>query len=394
MSQALDDTAIGDLMRRGDVPGLALALVGAGGVERVAYCGVRSTRTRVPVDDRTIFEAASLTKPVFAAAVLRLVASGALSLETRLADHVPDYIPTDPRAASITVAHALSHSGGLPNWSNPDRPLRTYFAPGERFSYSGEGFVWLQKAVEAITGETADALVERLVLAPLGMTDTSLVWQKRFAAMRAEPHNSTLVPRLPFKPGEANVAYSLQTTAADYARFLRAVLRDDREWLVPRIAVRHRGHECLEPTFDDVETGVAWGLGWGVEPAHGTFFHWGDNGTFKCFTLGAPAAQRALVVFTNGNNGLAIMPDLVASFFPGARPSLAWLDYERHDSPRRRFLKDALARGLEPAWAARDPALDADSLRNTARELDAYGRIADAQALKQCAQELTQADKR
>src|SRR5690349_16677188 len=139
MSQP-DDAAIADLMRRGDVPGLALALIGSSGVERVAHCGVRSTRTGAPVDERTVFEAASLTKPVFAAAVLRLVASGALSLATRLAEHVPGYIPTDPRAETITVAHALSHSGGLPNWSNPDRPLRTYFAPGARFSYSGEGF--------------------------------------------------------------------------------------------------------------------------------------------------------------------------------------------------------------------------------------------------------------
>jgi CubicO group peptidase (beta-lactamase class C family) len=390
----MDDGAIAELMRRGDVPGLALALVAGGAVERLAYLGVRSVRTQAPVDARTVFEAASLTKPVFAAAVRKLVDAGTLSLDTRLADHVPGYIPTDPRAATITVAHALSHSGGLPNWSNPDHPLRTYFAPGGRFSYSGEGFVWLQKAVEAITGETAEALVEQLVLAPLGMTDSSLVWQKRFAATRAEPHNSALVPRLAFKPGEANVAYSLQTTAADYARFLLAELRGERAWLRPQIAVRHRGHECLEPHPDDVETGVAWSLGWGVEPAQGTFFHWGDNGTFKCFALGAPAEHRALVAFTNGNNGLAIMPDLVAGFFPGARPSLAWLDYERHDSPRRRFLKDALARGLEPAWAARDPGLDVDSLRNTARELDAYGRIADAQALKQRAQDLARADKR
>jgi len=80
---------------------------------------------------------------------------------------------------------------------------------------------------------------------------------------------------------------------------------------------------------------------------------------------------------------MAIMPDLVAPFFPGVRPSLAWLDYERHDSPRRRFLKDALVRGVEPAWAARDPSLAADELRRTARDLDAYGRIADAQWLKQ-----------
>jgi CubicO group peptidase (beta-lactamase class C family) len=378
----MDDAALAGLMRAGDVPGLALAVLDGGGVERTSALGVRNRRTGATVDARTVFEAASLTKPVFAHAVRALVAAGRLGLDTRLAEHVPHYIPIDPRAATITVAHALSHSGGLPNWSNPDFPLRTYFAPGTRFSYSGEGFVWLQKAVEAITGESTEATVQRLVFAPLGMTDSSLVWQPRFEPVRADPHNSALVPRLSFKPGEANVAYSLQTTAADYARFLAATLRDDADWLQPRIAVRHAGHQCLEAEPADVDTGVSWALGWGLEPAHGTFFHWGDNGVFKCFAIGSRAQQRAMVAFTNGANGLAIMPDLVEAFFPGPRPSLAWLDYERHDSPRRRFLKDALARGIEPAWAARDPALDADSLLNTARELDAYGRADEARELK------------
>jgi CubicO group peptidase (beta-lactamase class C family) len=379
----MDDAAIVALMRQGDVPGLALAAVDGDGVQRAAYVGVRNTRTQAPVDARTIFEAASLTKPVFAFAVHQLIAAGKLALETRLADHVQHYVPHDERAAAITVAQVLSHCCGLPNWSNPDVPLRTYFTPGARFSYSGEGFVWLQKAVAVITGETTEALVQRLVFAPLGMAESSLVWQPRFEATRADPHDAALAPRLTFKLGEANAAYSMQTTATDYARFLVATLCVDRGWLAPRIAVRHRGHVCLEPEPADVDTGVAWGLGWGVEPERRTFFHWGDNGAFKCFALGALGEQRALVVLTNSVNGLAIMPDLVASVFPGARPSLAWLAYERHDSPRRLFLKDALARGLAPAWEARDTALTADDLRRTAQELDARGRIDDAHALKQ-----------
>jgi CubicO group peptidase (beta-lactamase class C family) len=217
------------------------------------------------------------------------------------------------------------------------------------------------------------------------MTQSSLIWDFRLDANRAYPHDEFGRPDLSFKPGEANAAGSLQTTARDFARFLLAVLDGSRLkpesaelWLRPQVDVKHQGVECLGPNDGDVATGVAWGLGWGLEPAEGTFFHWGHNGAGKTFTIGSMRDRDALVIFTNGALGLSIIPELLAHFMPGDRPSLAWLNYPRHDAPVLRLLRAARSQGIEAVWQEMEKQpLDADDLRWIARGLGASGREAD-----------------
>jgi beta-lactamase family protein len=274
----------------------------------------------------------------------------------------------------------------LPNWRNSELPLKTYFAPGERFSYSGEGFLYLQKAVERITGERLHTLVDRLVLRPFAMGRSSFIWNERFDGNRAHPHDAFGQPALSYKPGEANAAWSLQTTAADFARFLLGVLQGQRlrrntaeAWLRPHIEVRHAGIQCLEPMEKETATGVAWGLGWGLESAEATFFHWGDNGPSTAFTIGSMARGDAGVFFANGASGLSIMPELLAPFFPDGRPSLAWLDYVRHDAPVRRMLRAARSSGAPAVWPEMEGArLGPNELLWIARGLNALGREEDA----------------
>jgi CubicO group peptidase (beta-lactamase class C family) len=241
---------IPDLMHQADVPGVAIAILRHGKPYWQHNFGVKNTKTNEPVADDTIFEAASLSKPVFAYAVLKLVDQGKLGLDVPLSSYLPKpYIDgrgsgsvpanpemrgsgfvlanpelmKDPLLDKITARIVLSHRTGFRNWRN-DEPLKIYFTPGERFSYSGEGYVYLQTIVEQITGKPLNDVMTALVFTPLGMTSSSYAWRSDFDARTAYGHDADSISGNLRKDDHANAAASLNTTAHDYALFLAAVL--------------------------------------------------------------------------------------------------------------------------------------------------------------------------
>jgi len=119
--------AVQQLIADARVPGLSMAVIHDRQATALTAVGVRNSLDRAAVDQQTIFAAASLSKPLFAYAVLQLVDAGKLAFDTPLSLHVPDYVTDDPRAAAVTVRHVLSHTSGLPNWRSVDLPLKTYF---------------------------------------------------------------------------------------------------------------------------------------------------------------------------------------------------------------------------------------------------------------------------
>jgi CubicO group peptidase (beta-lactamase class C family) len=264
-------------------------------------------------------------------AVLQLADAGLLDLEQPLAQLWPALIPGDERAQAITLRHVLTHTCGLQNLRGSKEPLRMYFTPGTRYSYSSLGFMAMQKAIEARTGEPLELTMRRLVFVPLGMRQSSFEWQESFAAVVASPHQQG--ERLnKHKPPAASASYSLQTTAGDYGRFLAAVLQGAwlrqatwREWFKPVLHVPRGAAVDLEEQPGPTEEDVAWGLGWGVETSTGSFFQWGKMDGVRAFALGNVAEQAGLALFTNGNTGLRLMEDVAGLVLPGKHPAIAWL---------------------------------------------------------------------
>jgi CubicO group peptidase (beta-lactamase class C family) len=195
------------LMKKGAVPGVAIALIRGGKTAWVRGFGVKDAKIGQPVTAETVFEAASLSKPVFTYGVLKLVDEGKLGLDIPLTTYLPKpYIEGDERLSKITARIVLSHRTGFPNWRGDDGSLPIYFMPGERFSYSGEGYIYLQRVVEHITGKPLNEYLIEAVFTPLGMTYGSFVWRPDFDLLTATGHDADGNPAELWKPKEAGAA--------------------------------------------------------------------------------------------------------------------------------------------------------------------------------------------
>lgn len=339
------------------VPGVAIAVVEAGEVAWSRPFGVTHALTRQPVDARTIFEDASLSKPVFAYLVLQLVDQGLVDLDRPLVQYRrPDYLARHPWIDRITPRDVLRHSTGLPNWrkSPATEPLVPSVEPGTRIDYSGEAIFWLQLVVESITGQSLDESMQARLFGPAGMRDSSFTWNADLAsrsvyghrrhdtpdqgmppqmfreqwgiaqqvadrlgkplsswkyadAARVLPEVMALAPPgLVTWPGDivANAAASLRTTVRDYATFLTLLMprKQRARWEITE-ATRQA---MLTPQIRIPGRWTEKGLGWNMEAtADGpVFYHSGSNGDiFKNFAVGDAQRQRGIVVLTNGGSG-------------------------------------------------------------------------------------------
>ena len=316
------------LMRELHVPGVSIAVVRDRKVAWTRSWGVADAATQAPVTDATLFEAASMTKPVFAASVLKLVEQGRLDLDAPIPD--AKTLPVQPERLRITPRMVLSHTSGLPNWrkggEERDGPLPVIAQPGTRFGYSGEAIFSLQKFVEKVTGEPIETYAKRTLFVPLGMDRASYLWTPELDAHLATGHKAdgTRLERARYR--HANAAYSLVTTASDYARFLAALL--DPASAAPnglsavsvaamfRHEVRAAAREPIERPGRARGRDVFWGLGWGLNTtaAGDVVYHSGANSTgFRSYCQFSPERGTGVVVMTNGIGGSELWTRLIAA---------------------------------------------------------------------------------
>lgn len=351
------------LLQLASVPGMAIATVRGADVSVEGF-GIRRVGTEDKVTGDTVFEAASLSKPVFASIVMQLATEGAIDLTRPLVSYLPLPNPADERAKSITATHVLGHSSGWRNWRNSrDVALTTDFPPGSKFSYSGEGYFFLQRVVEKLTGKGLPRLARERVFDPLGMKSSGFIWRPELDAALASPHTNRGQPMDSFnarsgkafaglvaemgKPVEEwtaedvekalprmdanipvlpnnmmpNAAASLVTTARDYGTFIR--------WLFGAGPVQG-GHRVLDRMIvrqSTINQSLGWGSGIGLEEAGGRkyIWHWGDNPGFKNFVVGEPATGSAMVIFTNGNAGQRVYERVIRARTSVDHPAFLWI---------------------------------------------------------------------
>lgn len=372
--QRLDDStvrvseverAIPELMAKVWLPGMSVVVVRDNAIAYRQSFGVRDVRTGEPITDRTSFTGLSFSKTITAYLTMRLVERGVIDLDrplhTYLSKPVPEYafyadLAADARYKQITARHVLSHTTGWPNWRwfTEERKLSFLFDPGERHSYSGEGFAYLQLALEETTGKTFARLARDEVFDPLDMSRSSMVWEAEFEDDYAEDHDLLGRPIGRQRRDEASAAGSLQTTIGDYTRFLIAVLTSqglspgtrDR-MLESQVDIRHArmfGPRLFEEVADPRE--LSWTLGWGrtATPYGWAFFHTGNDRGSANYTIAFPEHRTAINLMGNSNRLEGIAEDVIDLLLADRSSPFAFLGYQRWDGDRQNWLR-ALAEG-------------------------------------------------
>lgn len=317
--------SLGEAIGEYGIPGLSVALIHDQTISSLEW-GVKNSQSQDPVVSSTVFEGASLSKPLIAYAALQLCKEGLLNLDLPLHTYLSP-LDDNPYLAVLTLRHILSHTSGFPTGNlKPGEPLILESKPGNRFAYSGESFRYLGRIIEQITGMDLATYMQNHVFYPLQMEDSSFVWEERYAAQIASPHNGKGQPMEKWRPSLAIASCSLHTTASDFAKFM---IRAQQEF--PEMSsVSHQVNES-----------IGWGLGWGIEMTSDgsqSIWHSGDNGTFQC--LAFQNGQIGFVILTNSVNGMKIYRQLFPLLVGGHHPLLDWeqFDFRAEEEQDENFL--------------------------------------------------------
>lgn len=357
ISPAEIDALAARLMREGRVTGLGIAVLNRGKVAFIAAYGRRDVERKLPLTPDTVMTAASLTKAAFAYLVMQLVDDGTIDLDKPVASYLPkplaeypDYadLAGDARAAKITPRMLLSHTTGLPNWrwiqEEETQKLKIYFEPGSRYAYSGEGIHLLQLLVETVTKRPLADLMRERVFAPFGMTRSSMVSEARFANDIADAYDEDGTSLGVQVRKDADAAGSMQTSLADYARFLEAVWRGDRLsektralMVTPQIRIRSK-HEF--PTLDETTTtendaiALSYGLGWGLytTPYGRAFFKEGHDDGLRHYAVVFDGKGTGLLIMTNSSNGEGIYKALIETILHNTYTPIEWESFTPYDA--------------------------------------------------------------
>lgn len=283
------------------IPALGIGYIQDGKIAETTVYGKNEKGD--PYQDNTIFNVASLTKPVTALVVLRLVNEGKWKLDEPIYKYWTDPdVASDPRSKKLTTRHILSHRSGFPNWRNkrPDGKLTFEFDPGEKYQYSGEGFEYLRKALENKFHKTLDQLASELIFKPLGMTDTYFFWDSTVNEARFAKWfhgDGTLYET--YKNKSASAADDLLTTVGDYSKFILYIMNG--------AGLKKKLYREMLSEQASIKPGKYFGLGWWVDErvngSENALVHGGDDKGVHTIAFILPQSKTGLVIFTNCDNG-------------------------------------------------------------------------------------------
>ena len=321
----IPDSVMDTLMEIYHVPGVSIAIIHNGQIDWVKGYGVREYGKSERVDSLTLFQAASISKPVSAVVALLMVDKGELTLDENVNIKLQSWkVPENEftKKQFITVRRLLSHSAGLPmhgvpefaadaelptlvqildgDWSASTESVQPIVEPGTMFRYSGGGYIVLQVLLTDIAKRPFAELAHDLVLQPAGMLSSTFrqPLPKQFWPQAAVGHLSNGTPlkgRWHTLPEQATGG--LWTTPKDLASFMIELWRS-YQGLSNTLLPKYLAREMLTRQIDD------FGLGFSL-PSMGVsrFQHSGGNAGYRCFMVLSIDVPDGVVIMTNGDSG-------------------------------------------------------------------------------------------
>lgn len=332
------------------VPAVSIAVIDGGELAWAGGFGIADCRGGTAVDEHTLFQAASMSKPVAAFAILRAVDAGPFDLDAPVNDYLSSWkIPENEftRQVPVTLRHILSHTGGLTVWGFPgyrtgsplptlsqvlsgsppanSPPVLVDTLPGSVERYSGGGTTIAQLALEEGIGKAYEEILREWVLEPLGMFESTFEQPlpeslMNRAAVGHDRDGNPVDGGWHTYPEKA--AAGLWTTAADYARFLVGL---QRAYLGKPVALLHPNTAQALATVPS--GGRSFGLGpkvIGVGRAR-RFQHGGSNAGYICGSNAFMDGTRGVAVLTNSDAGAILAEEIIAA----VATVYGWPDYLR-----------------------------------------------------------------
>lgn len=312
-----------------NIPGVSIALIKDGKVVYNKVFGVKNTISNEPATLKTLFETASISKCVFAFAVNRLAEKGLLDLDKPLINYLPfDNLSEDERAATITARLVLSHQTGLPNWAfggpfgwKGGKKTKLLFDPGTKFEYSGEGYEYLGRVLEKITGKALEQIMTEEVYTVMGMSETSLTATDANKSRIGIGHTSDL-PQLWGLETSPWVAGSMYSTTADLAKYIAGLINglglskeNYKQLFIPQV----ENKTAFMQFYGGDKVFHSLGFEYQQSPYGNIIHHGGNNGDYQGRLALLPEKGIGYVVLCNSNGGFFMDLDLQRFLITGRK---------------------------------------------------------------------------
>ena len=354
------NTKIEYLKKTANVSGVAVSVFNNNHPVFSKTYGLADVQKNIPLKQSSVMYGASFAKTVFAYIAMQFVQEKVIDLDKPLVEYLNKPLPEfkfnswkrgyqdlkdDDRYKKITARMCLTHTTGFPNWRwfEADKKIKFKFDPGTRYSYSGEGLYLLQFVIEQITGKDYETISQERLFNPLGMKNSSQVWQTRFDSNICYGHNAKGEPYEIRKWKEANAGGSMSTTLEDFTKFYTTLIsgkgllkKSFNDMTSTQIRIRSRsqfGPFAIKDSSDNDNIELGYGLGVGVfkTPYGRAFFKEGHDDGWGHYSICFPDKKIAIVIMTNNDNGESIFKELLAYAIGDTFTPWRWENYIPYD---------------------------------------------------------------